>query len=303
MMRIFILLNFGIFCFDSHAVLSTEAEAILSPGSPPACGPLQSGLSCWASATNVKSDGIIADGGGYSLNAASWPRICPGQNGNLEVIFGSDCNDKNGSKKSMCTSATAAAFSNHIATLVNSKKLDLTPEQISFLNGPQVRNAMNGNTYSVAHLMNYLGGQSVYGKNSSDIADALKQARPGDIMKFDRANGTGHSTIFKEIQGDKVCYWTSNRGTEGVGVQCEKISSLISIAVTRFPTDLDKFKERIDQVRNDKQTRDEFKQAFASPTSAHSVNDITWAESLDCPPVGSSPGYNNNRRGTGATSW
>jgi hypothetical protein len=230
------------------------------------CGPAQD---MWRAAGAVMSEGVIPSGQGYNINAPNWPKLV-GSSNSLRCEFSPG-------KQSMCTSATAAAFCQHIADLSNSGQLNLTSRQIAFLNGPQVKAAINGNTYSVAYLFQQLGGASMQG-TGGNIQSVLSQARTGDVLRIDRSNGTGHSTIFKEIKGNQFCYWTSNKSTNGVGVQCENISSLTHVAVSRFPSDIQNLPARIDQM--------------SSPTSMGTFNhvrankmgagEVKWASSLEC---------------------
>lgn len=60
---------------------------------------------------------------------------------------------------------------------------------------------------------------------------------PGDFLILNRRNGTGHSVLFSHYQGEgsnrQVCYWSSNRGTNGMGMQCERMSRMASVHMGR----------------------------------------------------------------------
>jgi hypothetical protein len=60
---------------------------------------------------------------------------------------------------------------------------------------------------------------------------------PGDFLILNRRNGSGHSVVFSHYQGTgntrEVCYWSSNRGTKGMGVQCEQTRKMGSIHAGR----------------------------------------------------------------------
>lgn len=64
--------------------------------------------------------------------------------------------------------------------------------------------------------------------------------REGDIVQINRSNGSGHSTVFagylKSSTGQTtgVCYWSSNRGTNGYGKQCESLQRINNMIVARF---------------------------------------------------------------------
>ena len=139
----------------------------------------------------------IGYGNGYTLNSpVGWAQLQ--SDGSISGVKG---------KKSHCTSATHAAFLKTIGTLSKDGLVKLSPEALKALNSTTFRDAWNSNGYGPAALIENLGGQ-----NFKD----LSQARPGDIMKLDRKNGSGHMTIFSHVQGNRICYWTSNKKTRGV---------------------------------------------------------------------------------------
>ncbi len=197
----------------------------------------------WKSVLSVEGngDGHLPRGGGYTLKARNWPRLVD-KDGKLMLQF------PNG-KISHCTSATAAGFYKYMADLHNAGKLQLQSKHIALLNGKHFERALNGNTYSMAALNQILGGRNVRGRgNRANIMNALRWAKPGDVLKIGRNNRTGHSTFFQGISGDKVCYWSSNTKTRGVGTQCEPISGFYEVAVSRLPTDLKALQGRLDQL-------------------------------------------------------
>jgi hypothetical protein len=222
------------------------------------------GQDMWKAVGNVMQKGVLPPNQSYNINAPNWAKISPA---------GDSCNFGPG-KASMCTSATAAAFCQHISDLT-AKGLRLTPQQIEFLNGPQVKALINGNTFSMAYLYQYLGGASLHG-SGGNIQSVLAQAKTGDVLKIDRTNKTGHSTIFKEVKGNQVCYWSSNTATRGTGVQCENISSLTNAVISRFPSDLGAIPGRIDQMRSS------IAGINASQANAMKAGQVKWAAKLEC---------------------
>ncbi|MBX3728306.1 MAG: hypothetical protein KF858_03905 [Candidatus Sumerlaeia bacterium] len=49
--------------------------------------------------------------------------------------------------------------------------------------------------------------------------DSLAEARPGDLLQFWRNNGTGHSVVFLEHEGDRrpeIRYWSVQKGRLGI---------------------------------------------------------------------------------------
>lgn len=231
------------------------------------CG---AGQDLWRAAGAVMNEGVIPPGQGYNINAPNWPKMVGTAPNQLRCEFSPG-------KTSMCTSATAAAICQHFADLSNSGKIQLSQSQVNFLNGPQVRAAINGNTFSVAYLFQHLGGSSLHGKGQN-IRSVLAQAKTGDVLRLDRTNGTGHSTIFKEIKGDQFCYWTSNTGTNGVGVQCENLSSLTQVVVSRFPSNLSSLPGKLDHAAR------EVASLNSSRANAMQASSVNWASGLECRP-------------------
>lgn len=241
----------------------------LGPAAPKACMPSGSAVSPWDSAESVLKERVIPPGGGYDIASQNWPKLRR-RGDKFAVEF-------NG-QTSMCTSATAAAFTKHISDLCNSEKLDCSDDLLKTINGPIVRNALNGNTWSFAALNAALGGQNMIGKGASVIT-VLKQARPGDVMKFDRSSGTGHSTIFKEIDGNKVCFWSSNTSTNGVGVKCEPLSQIVDVAVSRLPNDPAKLIANIEHLKESAPV------SLMTPNNANRMPSgaVRWDSKLECP--------------------
>ena len=69
------------------------------------------------------------------------------------------------------------------------------------------------------------------------IADTNLDESPiptkGDIVQFWRKNGSGHSVVFKGFLdtdndgvSDKICYWSSQKRTDGFGNSCEDINEV-----------------------------------------------------------------------------
>jgi hypothetical protein len=227
------------------------------------------GQNIWAAVATVMSENVIPSRKGYDLMASAWPKMS-GSQASLKCDFGPN-------KQSMCTSATAAALCQHFVNLVRENHIQLSAEQIRFLNGPAVKAAINGNTFSVAKLIQHLGGASLYSARSGGVRAVLDKAQTGDILRFDRSNGTGHSAIFKELTATQFCYWTSNTGTRGVGVQCEYLGAISQMVISRFPEDVENLGPRLDEMKT----------ALLGFTSAQAnvlgPESVTWASDLDCP--------------------
>jgi hypothetical protein len=237
------------------------------------CGP---GSDLWAAAGHVMDPerNVIPPNSRYNRGAGGWPKIVQDKNENLKCDFGPG-------KESMCTSATAAAFCQHIVDLHNGRNFSLTSEELGFLcdKGGPAHAALNGNTNSVAYLFQLLGGESMHAEGGSQISSLLlSQAKTGDVLRLDRNNGTGHSTIFQKFENGKVCYWSSNTRTNGVGLQCESLSVLKGVVVSRFPSNVTDFPNKVREAMR------EMKGFSSTEANKMSTNDpkIKWASSMKC---------------------
>lgn len=266
---------FKVFVLVISAASAARPPMPLPPARPsgPYCKLGEKAGSCWQAAMSVSSEKIIRERGGYDIKSNGWPKL---ESGGKRVSFEG--------RTSMCTSATAAAFLKHISDLTESGKLKLSLKQINFLNGPVVKKALNGNTYSFAALNEAMGGQNVAAKGFDQIKTLLKDAKAGDILKFDRKSRTGHSTVFKEIKGDQFCYWSSQKTrTDGVGERCEPIASLTGVAISRLPGD-DLMANGIEKaMQNSKVAR----VLTATENGSVPADAINWNTKLDCDTAGS----------------
>ncbi|MCR9204951.1 MAG: hypothetical protein NXH75_10255 [Halobacteriovoraceae bacterium] len=66
--------------------------------------------------------------------------------------------------------------------------------------------------------------------------------KPGDPMVMDRHNGSGHAVVFTRYtnDGSKICYFSSNKGTQGFGGEpdeerCESRSSIKNLTIVKIP--------------------------------------------------------------------
>lgn len=65
-----------------------------------------------------------------------------------------------------------------------------------------------------------------------------EKARPGDFMNISRKSGSGHSVVFlgwTRSEGEKaVRYWSSQKATNGINPQVEKLSVIKELKVVRL---------------------------------------------------------------------
>jgi len=66
--------------------------------------------------------------------------------------------------------------------------------------------------------------------------NSIYEARKGDFIQFWRTNGTGHSVIFLGLCDDneRFEYWSSQRSTNGIGVNRETISGVTHFYIVRL---------------------------------------------------------------------
>lgn len=82
--------------------------------------------------------------------------------------------------------------------------------------------------------------QKVQRTDEKTIANYQSKGWPsaGDFVVVNRKNGSGHSVVFSHYQGSgsnrQMCFWSSNKGTNGMGVQCERTGSFASFHIGRI---------------------------------------------------------------------
>jgi hypothetical protein len=208
----------------------------------------------WKAAQSVAEEKIIPAGKGYQLAFKNWPKLSR-HDGKLVVNYGSEKN-----QESNCTSATATALLKFLADLSNAGKITLTDDHLEFINSQSEKdavflNGINGDSFAPALLVEALGGTNITNPRADNLAEiktALQMARPGDILTLDRKNRSGHRTIFSRLDGDRFCYWSSNTRTKGVGEQCESISNMTYVSVSRLPERTCRISDNLDRMMKDK---------------------------------------------------
>jgi hypothetical protein len=56
----------------------------------------------------------------------------------------------------------------------------------------------------------------------------LAEAQPGDLVQLWRKNGSGHSVIFIERDGDSFYYWSTQKSTNGIGYRFEGVPNPVT---------------------------------------------------------------------------
>lgn len=68
------------------------------------------------------------------------------------------------------------------------------------------------------------------------IGERIKSidARPGDFMNISWKSGLGHSVVFLGWTRDGIVYWSSQKGTNGLGDQTSPLSSVVELSAVRL---------------------------------------------------------------------
>jgi hypothetical protein len=72
------------------------------------------------------------------------------------------------------------------------------------------------------------------------IGERIKaaDARPGDFMNISWKSGLGHSVVFlgwiRDARGPSIAYWSSQKGTNGLGDQISPLSSVAALSAVRL---------------------------------------------------------------------
>ncbi len=94
-----------------------------------------------------------------------------------------------------------------------------------------------------------------YSKMGKDIKP--EDAMPGDFMNISWKGGVGHSVVFLGWYVDKdgkknVVYWSSQKGTNGMGDQVVPLSRIKEVKIVRLTNPKNLFKFNIDQAVDNK---------------------------------------------------
>jgi hypothetical protein len=248
-----------------------------------ACAPEEVKTNPWDSTKEVTDKGLLPENSrspaATETVKENWPKIVPdGTNKNTDgsqkyKVQLSGTNSTN-------MSATATAYMQHVVDLLNSGQVHFEDagKQLATINGDKFKNAFKGDTFAVAKLNQYLGGHNAFGEDPAAVKKALGQARAGDIFKFERADGTTESSIFKGTRGSDACFWTSSEKNKGPAIDCEPIASLKSVAVSHMPGPSTLAGDLAD-FKSDKSVK-----GFDAPDDANkiSMSDLQENDSIPC---------------------
>ena len=140
--------------------------------------------------------------------------------------------------QSMCTSATFLAFLMKAKELVKERKLTLEQvEQWADLKGP-VWTILNAQARPDLLLQEMNLGEGRTLRQKEIPTD--NWPGQGDLVQIWRKDRSGHSVVFSNLlkspDGKVVglCYWASNKSTNGYGEKCEPIEKVDRLIAARF---------------------------------------------------------------------
>lgn len=187
---------------------------------------------------NVKSNcGYKFGRRGHGLNGADLRKTCRAVNNILDKGH-----DSSACFPSNCSTATWLALAKRLRNHPRMKtKMRCRPPRSFGSNY-----AMFVGSFGLKKFIerNHLGRYRQIGSRSK-LEELAKKGWPkkGDFIQYDRRLGrraTGHAAQFHSFKRQngkikKICYWSSNRGTRGVGIQCENIGrNFISLGVGKI---------------------------------------------------------------------
>lgn len=143
---------------------------------------------------------------------------------------------------SMCTSAVFMALVAHAKKAKSAGSLSVSRFSELTTPGGRAYRIINESTEPNALVEYYKLGKGYTFDGANEIAKAGKSVpKKGDLIQIWRRNGSGHSVIFKGFidtnqngRNDLLCYWSSQKKTNGYGDRCETISDMETLRVGSF---------------------------------------------------------------------
>jgi hypothetical protein len=179
------------------------------------------------------------DGGGYFIGKDSIPTESPV--GYELKLFGHSLLSPPRTT-SYCSGASFAAFIEGINIILEKQAGRLSPERLETI---RMQEPDGGRREDHVKFWGWWNADGYgnhfalvqYSGMGTRIAPA--QARPGDFMNISWKSGLGHSVIFlgwyQDEQGKRyVAYWSSQRGTNGMGDQFVAIDSIKEVMIVRL---------------------------------------------------------------------
>ena len=211
----------------------------------------------------IESICAIKPGGGYDASLSAIPTSIHTLKIGQHYMFDASFRESsNASTTSYCGGASFTAFMMMLENLGDENPLnDISIDQAKNFDLFNYIKQSNGNyRYGNVSQVSYLTSKSpirtsnfekrdfigLFGSFNNDyggVVDANKaynfgehitkkdEACPGDLLKFDRKDGHGHSVVYLGQIGKKFCYWSSNGNGvpeehEGFSIRCESSSAV-----------------------------------------------------------------------------
>ena len=186
-----------------------------------------------------KIQATAPDGGGYFTGPKASPPESP--IGFPVCLLGSKLLEPPRST-SYCSGASYAALIGALDTLLAARAADLTPERLEAIRMQEPNGARREDFVKLWGWWNADGPGCLYALAMySHLGSRIgaSQAQPGDFCNIQWQHGNGHSVVFlgweRSPTGEPAMkYWSSQKGTNGLGVQTSALSTMFGMVFVRL---------------------------------------------------------------------
>ncbi len=186
-----------------------------------------------------KIQATAPDGGGYFVGVKAVPAESP--IGVPISIFGQPLlNPPRGT--SYCSGASYSALVGALDSLLNSRSSELTVDRQEAIRMQELNGGRREDMVKLWGWWNADGPGSLYALamyTSMGVRVGALEAEPGDFCNINWVKGPGHSVVFlgwdSTPEGEPMMrYWSSQKGTNGLGDQTSTLASMSGIVFTRL---------------------------------------------------------------------